>query len=179
MDRPARIIAKMNQLEDPEIIEALCEASTAGVSIDLIVRGFSCLRPGVNGRTENIRIRSIIGRFLEHSRIFHFSNGEADPLNGAFFIGSADWMFRNLSKRIELVTPVFSVAAKKRLWECLDICLRDERQAWELATDGSWQRVRSEGSRDSSGPGTHQLLMNLACQRAHVPIAHNDTISHM
>jgi polyphosphate kinase len=85
MDRPARIIAKMNQLEDPEIIEALCEASTAGVSIDLIVRGFSCLRPGVNGRTENIRIRSIIGRFLEHSRIFHFSNGEADPLNGACY----------------------------------------------------------------------------------------------
>ena len=92
--RPARIVAKMNQLEDPEIIEALCAASGAGVSIDLIVRGFCCLRPGVPGRTERIRIRSIVGRFLEHSRIFHFTNGHANPVDGDFFIGSADWMSR-------------------------------------------------------------------------------------
>ena len=105
---PARIIAKMNQLEDPDIIEALCEASQAGVPIDLIIRGFCCLRPGVPGRTENIRIRSIIGRFLEHSRIFYFANGRQDPAEGEYFIGSADWMFRNLSKRIEVVTPVFA-----------------------------------------------------------------------
>ena len=77
-----------------------------GVSIDLIIRGFCCLRPGVPGRTENIRIRSIIGRFLEHSRIFYFANGKEDPADGEYFIGSADWMFRNLSKRIEVVTPV-------------------------------------------------------------------------
>ena len=106
--QPARIIAKMNQLEDPEMIEALCEASEAGVSIDLIIRGFCCLRPGVPGRTENIRIRSIIGRFLEHSRIFYFANGKEDPAEGEYFIGSADWMFRNLSKRIEVVTPVLA-----------------------------------------------------------------------
>ena len=96
----------MNQLEDPDMIEALCEASKAGVPIDLIIRGFCCLRPGVPGHTENIRIRSIIGRFLEHSRIFYFANGKQDPVEGEFFIGSADWMFRNLSKRIEVVTPV-------------------------------------------------------------------------
>jgi polyphosphate kinase len=96
---PARIIAKMNQLEDPELIDALCEAASAGVPIDLIVRGFCCLRPGVPGRSEGIRIRSIIGRFLEHSRIFHFAASFADPLQGDFFIGSADWMHRNLSKR--------------------------------------------------------------------------------
>ena len=101
--RPSRIIAKMNQLEDPDIIEALCEASQAGVPIDLIIRGFCCLRPGVPGHTENIRIRSIIGRFLEHSRILYFANGRQDPAEGEYFIGSADWMFRNLSKRIEVV----------------------------------------------------------------------------
>ena len=101
--RPSRIVAKMNQLEDPDIIEALCEASQAGVPIDLIIRGFCCLRPGVPGHTENIRIRSIIGRFLEHSRILYFANGRQDPAEGEYFIGSADWMFRNLSKRIEVV----------------------------------------------------------------------------
>jgi polyphosphate kinase len=106
LDKPARIIAKMNQLEDPDIIQALCDASEAGVPIDLIVRGFCCLRPGVVGRTANIRIRSIIGRFLEHSRVFHFASGKENPIDGDFFIGSADWMFRNLSKRVEVVTPV-------------------------------------------------------------------------
>jgi len=168
---PARIVAKMNQLEDPEIIEALCEASQAGVPIDLIVRGFCCLRPGVEGRTENIRIRSIIGRFLEHSRVFHFANGKENPLDGDFLIGSADWMFRNLSKRVEVVTPVFAAGAKERLWECLDICLRDRRQAWTLAADGSWSQLRPEAGAD--GPegtpevvGTHQVLMNLARIRA-------------
>src|SRR5271156_104126 len=130
--KPARIIAKMNQLEDPDMIEALCEASNAGVPIDLIIRGFCCLRPGVPGHSENIRIRSIIGRFLEHSRIFYFANGKQDPAEGDFFIGSADWMFRNLSKRIEVVTPVRADGLKQRLWEILDICLRDKREAWEI-----------------------------------------------
>jgi polyphosphate kinase len=161
--KSARIVAKMNQLEDPDMIEALCEASSAGVPIDLIVRGFCCLRPGVAGITENVRIRSIIGRFLEHSRIFHFANGEANPADGDFLIGSADWMMRNLSKRVEVVTPVAVPCLKETLWDFLDICLRDRRQAWVLASDGTWSQLRPEGDAGSAGVlGTHQTLMNLA-----------------
>jgi polyphosphate kinase len=160
---PARIVAKMNQLEDPEMIEALCEASSAGVPIDLIIRGFCCLCPGVAGITENITIRSIIGRFLEHSRVFYFANGRKDPLEGDFFIGSADWMYRNLSKRVEVVTPVLADAPKQRLWEFLNICLRDRRQAWVLASDGAWSQLRPEGEDGSPEVlGTHQFLMNMA-----------------
>jgi polyphosphate kinase len=162
----ARIVAKMNQLEDPEMIEALCEASNAGVEIDLIVRGFCCLRPGVAGHSENIRIRSIIGRFLEHSRIFHFANAHHAPVKGELFIGSADWMYRNLSKRIEVVTPVFDPHLKERLWEILDINLRDRREAWVLDPDGKYTQVRpEEGATGPEGVGTHQTLMNLALER--------------
>jgi len=159
---PARIIAKMNQLEDPEMIEALCEAAAAGVPVDLIIRGFCCLRPGVPGRTEGIRVRSIIGRFLEHSRIFHFAAALEDPAQGDFFIGSADWMYRNLSKRVEVVTPVIAKEAKEKLWEVLDICLRDRRQAWTLREDGTYARVEPGDAKD--GPealGTHAALMRL------------------
>jgi polyphosphate kinase len=165
--RPSRIIAKMNQLEDPDIIEALCEASQAGVPIDLIIRGFCCLRPGVPGHTENIRIRSIIGRFLEHSRIFYFANGRQDPAEGEYFIGSADWMSRNLSKRIEVVAPVFAAGPKQRLWEILDICLRDQREAWVLEPDGRYKQLRAdEGATGPEGRGTHQTLMDLTRARA-------------
>lgn len=164
---PARIIAKMNQLEDPEMIDVLCRAATAGVPIDLIVRGFCCLRPGVPGRTEGIRIRSIIGRFLEHSRIFHFAAANEDPVQGEFFIGSADWMFRNLSKRVEVVTPILDLAAKARLWEILDISLRDRRQAWVLGDDGHYSQLHPNDS--AAGPearGTHETLMELARDRS-------------
>ena len=164
--KPARIVAKMNQLEDPEMIQALCAASEAGVQIDLIIRGFCCLRPGIPGRTENIRVRSIIGRFLEHSRIFHFANGNENPVEGDFFIGSADWMYRNLSKRIEVVTPILAAAAKQKLWEVLEICLRDQRQAWKLDADGCYTQLHPQG--DGNGPetmGTHQTLMQLARER--------------
>jgi polyphosphate kinase len=147
---PTRIVAKMNQLEDPEMMEALCDASAAGVPVDLIIRGFCCLRPGVQGRTENVRVRSIIGRFLEHSRIFHFAAGHEDPVQGEFFIGSADWMFRNLSKRVEVVTPVFAPEAKQKLWpgysaktECTHSCSpparRMETRPTEIRTiDQNW-----------------------------------------
>ncbi len=160
---PARIIAKMNQVEDPEMIGALCEAAAAGVPIDLIVRGFCCLRPGVPGRTENIRIRSIIGRFLEHSRIFHFAAGQDDPVKGDFLIGSADWMYRNLSKRVEVVTPIFAADAKQKLWEILDILLRDRRQAWTLREDGTYSQLQPGDA--SGGPealGSHAALMEIA-----------------
>jgi polyphosphate kinase len=165
--KPARIVAKMNQLEDMEMIESLCEASVAGVPIDLIIRGFCCLQPGVPGRTENIRVRSIIGRFLEHSRIFYFANGGENPVDGEFYIGSADWMFRNLSKRIEVVTPVFAPSPKEKLWEILDICLQDGRQAWNLESDAKYVQAQPRG--ESEGPeslGTQQVLMNLSLLRA-------------
>jgi polyphosphate kinase len=164
---PARIVAKMNQLEDPEMIMALCEAASAGVPIDLIVRGFCCLRPGVAGRTENIRIRSVVGRFLEHSRIFHFAAGANDPTHGEFFIGSADWMYRNLSKRVEVVVPVLAQDAKVKLWEVLDVCLRDRRQAWTLREDGTYSRLEPGDATD--GPeaiGTHSALMEIARKMA-------------
>jgi polyphosphate kinase len=165
--QPARIIAKMNQLEDPDMIEALCEASNAGVPIDMIIRGFCCLRPGVPGHTENIRIRSIIGRFLEHSRIFYFANGGQDPAEGEYYIGSADWMFRNLSKRIEVVTPVLAAGPKQRLSEILDICLRDQRQAWVLEPEGKYLQLRpAPGATGAEADGTHKTLMDLALARA-------------
>jgi polyphosphate kinase len=165
--RPARIVAKMNQLEDPDIIEKLCQASSAGVSVDLIIRGFCCLRPGVPGRTENIRVRSIVGRFLEHSRVFHFANGQSNRVDGEFFIGSADWMVRNLSKRVEVVTPVLSKSHKERLWEFLDICLNDRRQAWVLDSDGAYCRLQpDQPSEPGPSQGTHQTMMDLMRSRA-------------
>jgi polyphosphate kinase len=158
---PSGIVAKMNQLEDPAVIGALCEASRAGVPIDLIVRGFCCLRPGIRDFSETIRVRSIIGRFLEHSRIFHFAAGKADPVDGDFFIGSGDWMFRNLSRRLEVAAPVRSRAVRERLWEILDVSLRDQRQAWNLNSDGSYTQLRpsADGTREASG--THQWLIDL------------------
>jgi polyphosphate kinase len=167
--KPARIVAKMNQLEDPAMIQALCDASAAGVSIDLIVRGFCCLRPGVPGRTENVRVRSIVGRFLEHSRVFYFANGSEKPANGDFFIGSADWMYRNLSKRIEVAAPVRAPHAKEKLWETLETCLRDRRQAWELDANGRYRQQHPAASGDEpDGPdvvGTHSTLMRLTLER--------------
>jgi polyphosphate kinase len=164
--RPARIIAKMNQLEDPAIIAALCDASRAGVPIDLIVRGFCCLRPGVAGYSESIRVRSIIGRFLEHSRIFYFAAGSDDPLEGDFFIGSADWMFRNLSRRLEVIAPVTARNARERLWEVLDVSLKDERQAWVMNPDGSYTQLRPHIHGDGPGNlGTHQTLIALTTRR--------------
>ena len=158
--RPARIVVKVNQLEDLPVCEALSEASQAGVSIDLIVRGFCCLRPGVPGWTENLRVRSIIGRFLEHGRLFHFANGQAEPLDGDFYIGSADWMDRNLSRRVEAVAPVSARNLRERLWEDLQVQLEDRRNAWQMQPDGSYLRLKA-GRDDSkvAREGTHATHM--------------------
>jgi polyphosphate kinase len=130
---PARIIAKMNALVDREIIEALYRASQAGVKIDLIVRGTCCLRPGVPEISENITVRSIVGRFLEHCRIFYFENG-GDP---KVFIGSADWMPRNFFRRIEVVTPVEETALRDRIInQILAVQLGDTAKATFLKPDG-------------------------------------------
>ena len=151
--RAARIVAKMNALQDPKIIQSLYEASHAGVAVELIVRGFCCLRPQVPGLSENIRVYSILGRFLEHSRIFHFHNDGA----GEFYLGSADWMYRNLDYRVEAVTPVEDPALKERLREVLDIMLADRGHSWELAADGAWARRSTPDNRPASD--THELLM--------------------
>jgi polyphosphate kinase len=164
--RPAQIIAKFNQLEDRQVCLALLKASQAGVPIDLIVRGFCILRPGIEGVSDNIRVVSVIGRFLEHSRIYYFRDGHEDPLDGAFFIGSADWMERNLFKRVEVVTPIEAKPLRESLWEILQIMLADQREAWDLQPDGIYkQRVPTEQSGVSSR-GTHQTLMDLTLQRA-------------
>jgi polyphosphate kinase len=164
--RPARIVAKLNQVEDAELCRALSAASQAGVEVDLTVRGFCCLLPGVPGWTERVRVRSVIGRFLEHSRIFYFANGEADPLAGEFYIGSADWMFRNLTRRVEAATPIEARGLRERLWEILDVCLRDQRTAWVLQPDGTYAQLRPAA--DAQGPaaqGTHAWLMEQARRR--------------
>jgi polyphosphate kinase len=130
------------------------------VSIDLIVRGFCCLRPGVPGVTENIRIISVIGRFLEHSRIFHFANGVEDPIEGEYYLGSADWMHRNLTARVEAITPVEPRALRERLWEILDVSLKDQRQAWDMQGDGSYvQRRPQEGATGAALEGTQAAQM--------------------
>jgi polyphosphate kinase len=158
--RPARIVAKMNQLEDVPICEALSEASQAGVPIDLIIRGFCCLRPGIPGWTENLRVRSVVGRFLEHGRLFHFANGEANPLDGEFYIGSADWMDRNLSRRVEAVTPVRVRHLRERLWEDLTVQLEDRRNAWQMQADGTYVQLHAEeGASEVAREGTHVTQM--------------------
>ena len=161
--RPARIVAKMNQLEDPAMIAGLCEASRSGVPVDLTVRGFCCLRPGVPGWSDNVRVRSIIGRYLEHSRIFHFAAGAEDPLDGEFFIGSADWMYRNLSRRVEVVTPVRDRRLREKLWEILEVGRSDERQAWDLGPSGVYARLTPNAGDDALG--THEVLMRRTAER--------------
>ncbi len=151
--RGGRIIAKMNALVHEELIDALYKASQAGVEIDLIVRGICCLRPGLDGVSDRIRVQSVIGRFLEHSRVFHFGNGGAPE----YYIGSADWMPRNLERRVEVVTPVEDPALHPRLERLLQIYLRDNRQAWDLGPDGSYaQRRPAEGEKPR---GTHAALI--------------------
>jgi len=150
--RPGRIIAKMNALVDEECIAALYRASAAGVEVDLIVRGICCLRPGVPGLSERIRVISIIGRFLEHSRLWMFGNDGAPQ----YYFGSADWMPRNLDRRVEVVTPVENPLFQRRLQSVLDVCLADNRQAWDLQPDGTYVH-RQPGERGERA--THRMLL--------------------
>ena len=152
--RSARIIAKMNALQDASIIQALYEASAAGVKIDLIVRGACVLRPGVAGLSEHIRVRSIVGRFLEHSRVFCFHNDGADDL----YLASADWMNRNLFRRIEVAFPVLDKGLKKRVMqEGLLPYLKDNLNSWELDGEGVYQRRRPRS--DQAGFSAQEFLM--------------------
>jgi polyphosphate kinase len=164
--RPAQIVGKMNNLQDRRICQALHRASQAGVPIDLIVRGICCLRPGVPGLSENIRVISVIGRLLEHSRIFFFRNAAEDPLDGEFYIGSADWMYRNLLARVEAVTPIEDRPLREKCWETLQVMLADQRQAWQMQSDGTYvQRMPGPQTTELEAMGSQQALMELTRRR--------------
>ncbi len=150
--KPARLVFKMNALEDHEFTRLLYQASQAGVKVDLIIRGICRLRPGLPGLSENVRVVSVIGRFLEHSRVYYFENGGSPE----YFIGSADVMKRNLDERIEVVAPVRSAEHRAQLQELLELMLADERQGWRLR-DHTWSRDESVQS-----PGTHAVLLQRA-----------------
>ena len=152
-----RIVMKMNALVDQEMIEALYDASAAGTPVDLIVRGICCLRPGVPGMSEHIRVRSIVGRYLEHSRIFRFGS----PARGVdHLIGSGDLMPRNLNRRVEAIAPIEGETLQARLDEILDTLLADDVLAWEMRSDGAWTRVPTV-----EGVEAHAHLQTLALQR--------------
>jgi polyphosphate kinase len=155
-NQPARIIAKMNGLEDPAIVRKLYEAGQAGVEIDLIVRGNCRIRPGIPGVSDNVRVISIVGRFLEHSRIFYFHNAGAPQ----YYIGSADWMRRNLSSRVEAAVPIEDPRLQEYLWFILQSSLEDHRQAWEMLPDGRYrQRLPWSGSTTLQAGGVQNYFM--------------------
>jgi len=155
--RPAQIWAKLNSLVDPAMIDRLYEASQEGVKIDLLIRGICCLRPGVKGMSENIRVKSIIGRFLEHGRIVCFGNGKALPSRDALvFISSADWMPRNLDWRVEALVPIENETVHRQVMvEIMQNSLKDEAQTWWLGPDGDYERA----SVDSRAPSAHTYFM--------------------
>jgi polyphosphate kinase len=158
-----RIVLKVNNLVDPVTINALYAASAAGAQIDLIVRGICCLEPQVPDLSENIRVRSIVGRYLEHSRILRFGS---DARGAEYFIGSADIMQRNLDRRVEAIVPVTDPALRARLQEIIDVSLADDVLAWELGADGTWRKVPTV-----HGLNTHRRLQELALARMPAPAA--------
>jgi polyphosphate kinase len=154
--RPARVIAKMNALVEAQAIEALYRASRAGVKIDLIVRGVCALRPGIPGVSENITVRSIVGRFLEHARVFYFENGGDSEL----YCASADWMERNFFRRVEVAFPVRHPNQRERILRDLDLSLSDNCQAWKLLADGSYERIQRGNAKAVNAQA--ELLANYA-----------------
>ena len=157
-----RIALKLNSLVDPQTIEALYEASSAGVRINLAVRGICCLRPKVPGLSETIRVRSIVGRFLEHSRIYRFGEPE---LGARYYISSADLMPRNLDRRVEVAVPVDDPALRQRLDEIIEVTFADDVLSWELDADGSWSKVPTE-----QGVDVQETMMRLAIARVREPL---------
>lgn len=176
--RSGRIVLKTNGLTDPGIIDALYRASQAGASVDLIVRGRCCLRPGVSGLSEGIRVRSIVGRYLEHSRIFRFGGIDGRPLRVG--IGSPDLMERNLDRRVEVIVPIDDPDIQQRLVGILDDALRDEANSWELQSDGRWIRVSDPSAGAGLGFNVQdrcrtQALDSLRHRRGALPSAHSSS----
>ena len=151
MPPDGRIVMKMNSLVDEEIINALYEASQAGTEIDLIIRGICCLRPGVQGQSDRIRVRSIVGRFLEHSRIYRFGS---DARGAEYYMGSADMMPRNLDRRVEALVPVLDPSLTEEIAHIIDVELADDVLAWALGPDAEWSKIKTV-----AGIDTHRRLM--------------------
>ncbi len=165
--RPSHIIAKFNNMEENDLSLALYEASQNKVPIRLMVRGFCCLKPHIKGVSETLSVQSTLGRFLEHSRVFYFRNGKEDPIEGDFFLGSADWMYRNLHARIEAITPIYDKVAKEKLWSILQFYLNDIRQTWSMKIDGSYEKKQKIGE-DVTATGVQNELMKLAQVQQHM-----------
>ncbi|NJR12582.1 hypothetical protein HC776_01470 [bacterium] len=153
--KPARLIFKMNQLEEDTLIQRLYLASQAGVKVDLIVRGLCCLRPGLEGVSENIRVISTVGRFLEHSRIYYFQNAPDDQ---QLYLGSADLMRRNLYNRVEILFPVLEPRLRLRIMRILGTTLADNQSSWELRSDGAYYRQPPKV--DTAPLEAQQVFMN-------------------
>ena len=177
---PARIVAKMNSLCDPDIIEALYKASAAGVQIELIVRGICCLKSGIPGVSENITVRSIVGNFLEHARIFMFENAG----HPGFFAGSADWMPRNLDRRVEIVFPLEDEKVKEKAWHILETELADTEQASILQPDGTYEKVDRRGKTkvnsqlifcEEAAEAARKARAVITEQRTFIPEEHRET----
>jgi polyphosphate kinase len=145
------IIAKMNSLVDPDVIKALYYASTQGVKIKLIIRGICCLRPGVKGVSETIEVKSIVGKYLEHARIFYFKHSTPQ-----MYISSADWMPRNLERRLELMTPIIEQPLMQKLYEILQLQLNDNQLSWKLDPDGEYTKI--EVPKGAKPINNHQIL---------------------
>ncbi len=160
--KPSQIIAKFNNMEENDLGLALYAASQKGTEIDLIVRGFCCMRPKTSGLSEKVRVISVLGRFLEHSRIYYFRNAKEDPVDGEFYIGSSDWMYRNLHARVEALVPIYERSLKEKLWEILQLCLKDQRQTWEMSSIGEYTQRKSDGA------GIHQKLIELTKSRSKI-----------
>ncbi|HEC14931.1 MAG TPA: RNA degradosome polyphosphate kinase, partial [Rhodospirillales bacterium] len=154
---PGLIRFKSNAIEDPEIVDALYRASRAGVKVELVVRDSCRLRPGLPGLSENITVTSIVGRFLEHTRIFYFKNGGKEE----YYIGSADLMTRNLEHRVEVLTPVEAPELRRELKEMLDLQLKDNRSGWDMLADGSYVQRKAGRTRN----GSQQKLISAANKR--------------
>ena len=171
-ENPGLIFAKMNSIAHEEVTQALYKASQKGVKIQLLVRGICCLKPGIKGVSDNIEVRSIIGRFLEHSRIFYFKNSGDEEI----YLSSADWMTRNLHKRVELMYPVFDVSIKEKLKDILNIYWRDNKKSWKLMSDGSYQHVQPKPNEELFSVQEfliEELIKNMRKRKKFVPMVKN------